>query len=169
MTASRLMPALAAACGLLLPLSAQAHPQPHGAAAAAVEAPQPPAEAAKVVDAFHAALRRGDTAAAAASLADAVLIFEAGGAERSKAEYAASHLPGDAAFAQAVGSDLARRIGGGGGGDLAWVASEGRTKGRYKERDVDRLTTETMILRRQGGAWKIVHAHWSSRAAAAAH
>ena len=55
-------------------------------------------------------------------------------------------------------------------GDLAWVASEGRTRGRYKDRDIDRdidrITTETMILRRVGGVWRIVHVHWSSRAAA---
>lgn len=135
---------------------------PTAAAAAA------PAGAAKVVDAFHAALARGDTAGASTFLSDAVLIFEAGGAERSRAEYAAAHLPGDAAFAQAVGSKLTRRTGGA-SGDRAWVASEGRTKGRYKDRDVDRITTETMVLRRQAGAWRIVHVHWSSRTAAAAH
>lgn len=158
--------ALALAAGLA-PLGAQAHPEPHAAASTAA-APQPPADAAKVVDAFHAALRRGDTAAATANLSDAVLIFEAGGAERSQAEYAKAHLAGDAAFAQAVGSELTRRTGGA-GGDLAWVASEGRTRGRYKDRDVDRITTETMVLRRQAGVWRIVHVHWSSRAASAAH
>jgi len=145
---------------------AQAHPQPHATAPAA-DAPQAPAAAAAVVDAFHAALRRGDTAAATSHLGEAVLIFEAGGAERSRAEYAAAHLAGDAAFAQAVGSELTRRTGGG-AGDLAWVASEGRTRGRYKARDVDRVTTETMVLRRQAGGWRIVHVHWSSRAAGAA-
>lgn len=151
----------------LAPLHVQAHPQPHAAASSAAAA-QPPAETAKVVDAFHAALRRGDTAAAATFLSDAVLIFEAGGAERSRSEYASAHLPGDAAFAQAVGSELIRRAGGA-SGDLAWVASEGRTKGRYKDRDIDRVTTETMVLRRQAGAWRIVHVHWSSRATGAAH
>ena len=58
-------------------------------------------EAVAVVDAFHAALKRGDTIAAAALLVDDVLIFESGGVERTKAEYAARHLPADAAFAQA--------------------------------------------------------------------
>jgi ketosteroid isomerase-like protein len=163
----RLHLAALALAASLVPLGTQAHPQPHAAASTAA-APQPPADAAKVVDAFHAALRRGDTAAATSNLSEAVLIFEAGGAERSQAEYAKAHLAGDAAFAQAVGSELTRRTGGA-GGDLAWVASEGRTRGRYKDRDVDRITTETMVLRRQAGAWKIVHVHWSSRAAAAAH
>lgn len=158
---------LACAATLLTATAAQAHPAAPGAPAA-LAASQAPAEATKVIDAFHAALRRGDTAAAAALLTDAVLIFEAGGAERSKAEYASAHLPGDAAFAQAVGSELSRRSGGA-SGDLAWAASEGRTRGRFRDRDVDRITTETMVLRRQAGAWRIVHVHWSSRAAAAAH
>jgi len=164
------LPPLALALAALLlitPGAATAHPADHKAAPPASLAPAP-AEAAKVVDAFHAALARGDATAAGALLADAVVIFEAGGAERSKAEYAAAHLPGDAAFAQAVGSKLTRRTGGA-GGDMAWVASEGRTRGRYEDRDVDRITTETMVLRRQAGAWKIIHVHWSSRAADAAH
>jgi ketosteroid isomerase-like protein len=67
-----------------------------------------------------------------------------------------------------VGSELTRRAGGT-AGELAWVASEGRTRGRFKERDVDRITTETMVLRRQAGGWRIIHVHWSSRAASAAH
>lgn len=160
--------ALAVAATLMLataPALALAHPGEHLQAAAPMAAPP---EAARAVDAFHAALRRGDTAAALAQLADDVLIFEAGGAERSKAEYAAAHLAGDAAFAQAVPGTLLRRTGGLTGG-LAWVASEGRTQGRYKDRDVDRITTETMLLRRDGATWRIVHVHWSSRAAAAAH
>ncbi|MFP5329926.1 MAG: YybH family protein [Alphaproteobacteria bacterium] len=118
-------------------------------------------EAAAVVDAFHAALRGGDTAAALAMLAEDVLIFEGGGVERSKAEYASHHLEADAAFSKAVTSTLTRRAGGV-SGDLAWVASEGRTAGEYKGRPVDRVTAETMLLRRSGGAWKIVHIHWSS-------
>ena len=168
MTPTRRLAAFAFAFGAsLFATIAQAHPQPHPAAPAA-GAPEAPADAAKVVDAFRAALRQGDTAAATAHLSDAVLIFEAGGVERSRAEYAAAHLGGDAAFAQAVGSELTRRTGGA-GGDLAWVSSEGRTRGRYKDRDVDRITTETMVLRRQAGVWRIVHVHWSSRAASAAH
>lgn len=48
-------------------------------------------------------------------------------------------------------------------GDLAWIASEGRTTGDYKGKTVDRLTAETMILTRVGDAWRIFHIHWSSR------
>ena len=131
---------------------------------AALSQPTFDLSAAEVVDAFHAALERGDTTAAAGLLSDAIVVYEEGEAERSKAEYAGHHLPADAVFAKAVGSHMTRRSGGV-GGDLAWVASEGRTQGRYKDRDIDRITTETMVLRRVSGAWKIVHVHWSSRAA----
>lgn len=117
-------------------------------------------EATAAVDAFHAALRSGDTAAALALLADEVLIFEGGRVERSKAEYAAHHLAADAAFSKAVSSTLTRRAGGA-SGDTAWVASEGRTTGEYRGRPIDRVTAETIVLRRSGGAWKIVHIHWS--------
>ena len=117
--------------------------------------------AAATVDAFHAALRRGDTKAAAALVADDALIFEEGGAERSKAEYAASHLAADADFSSAVTSTVTRRIGHANGA-LAWIASEGRTSGTYKGRTLDRATVETMVLRRAGRSWRIVHIHWSS-------
>jgi ketosteroid isomerase-like protein len=134
-----------------------------GSAAAA--SPKATAEAEAVVDAFHAALSRGDTGAAAALLADDALIFEEGGAERSKAEYSAHHLPADAAFSKAVSSRVTRRLGGAAGG-VAWVASEGRTSGTWAGKPIERLTTETMLLRRIDEKWKIVHIHWSSAAAA---
>jgi len=119
--------------------------------------------AAAMVDAFHAALRRGDTRSAAASLAGSALIFEDGGVERSKAEYASQHLAADAAYTQAVPAVLTRRAGDA-IGPIAWIASEGRTTGSYSGKPVDRITAETMILKRSGRDWKIVHIHWSSAA-----
>lgn len=119
--------------------------------------------AAAVVDAFHAALARGDTKTALTLLADDALVFETGGVERGKSEYAAHHLAADAAFSQAVPATRTRRT-----GDainrIAWIGSEGRTTGNYKGKPVDRITSETMVLRRVGSAWKIVHIHWSSAA-----
>lgn len=116
---------------------------------------------AAAVDAFHAALHRGDARAAAALLAEDALIFESGGAERSKAEYAAHHLPADAEFSRSVSSTVIQRTGSS-VGSLAWVASEGRTSGTYKGKPLDLLTTETMLLRRTNTGWRIVHIHWSS-------
>jgi ketosteroid isomerase-like protein len=115
------------------------------------------------VGAFHAALERGDTRAAAALLTHDALIFEAGGAERTKAEYSAHHLPADAEFSRSVSSVVVRRAGQS-DGTVAWIATEGRTTGTYKGKALDLLTTETMVLRRAGGGWKITHIHWSSAA-----
>ena len=120
--------------------------------------------AAATVDAFHSALRRGDTRAAAALLARDVLIFESGGVERSKEEYESHHLGADAEFAKAVPSALTRRAGEATGA-MAWIASEGRTTGTYNGKALARVTTETMVLRRVGKAWKIAQIHWSSAAA----
>lgn len=114
-----------------------------------------------VVDAFHAALGRGDTTAAKALLADDALIYESGGVERGKAEYAASHLAADAAFARATRRSVTRRAGSA-DGRTAWVASESTTKGMYKTRAIDSVSAETMVLRRGRAGWRIVHIHWSS-------
>jgi ketosteroid isomerase-like protein len=118
--------------------------------------------ASATVDAFHAALERGDTKAAAALLADDALVFESGGVERGKAEYASHHLPADALFARAVASKVTRRAGQA-DGRTAWIASESTTKGTYKGKPIDSVGTETMVLRREQAGWRIVHIHWSSK------
>ena len=153
------------AAALLLAGIAQAQPQPNQTATAPKLGQIAPSAqpAASVVDAFHAALRRGDTKAALSHLTENALIYEAGGVERGRQEYASHHLAADAAFARAVPGTITRRAGQG-VGDTAWLATEGRTKGTYKGKPVDRVTLETMVLRRVAGAWKIVHIHWSSAA-----
>jgi ketosteroid isomerase-like protein len=117
--------------------------------------------AAAVVDAFHAALRQGNTKTALSHLAENALIFEAGGVERGRQEYASHHLGADSAFSQAVPGKVTRRAGEA-MGNVAWIATEGRTSGTYRGKAIDQVTTETMVLRRAGKAWKIVHIHWSS-------
>ena len=155
----------AAALVTLVCFSMQASAQRTRVTQTASQDSVPPAAraAAAVVDVFHAALARGDTKAALALLADDALIFESGGVERGKAEYAAHHLAADAAFSQAVPANRNRRTASA-IGSIAWVASEGRTTGNYKGKPVDRITSETMVLRRVGTDWKIVHIHWSSAA-----
>jgi ketosteroid isomerase-like protein len=144
-------------------LAPDAHAEEPTRWTAAASAPLSPAatEAANVVDAFRAALSRGDGPAALSLLADDVLILEAGGAERSKAEYAAHHLEADMAFATAVPERVGQRAGMA-AGDLAWIASEGRSTGRFNDKPVDRITAETMVLRRERRGWLITHIHWSS-------
>jgi ketosteroid isomerase-like protein len=158
----RLIAIWSAGLAILLTLASPvwAH-EPAGSATQRQALPASAHSAAATVDAFHAALQRGDTRSAAALLAEDALIFEEGGAERSKAEYAAHHLPADAAFSKVVHSNIVRRSGGSSGA-LGWIATEGRMSGTYKGESVDRVTTETMLLRRVGQGWKIVHIHWSS-------
>ena len=156
---------MAIASALLLADIAVAHPESnHSGSAAEVRAVVPTARpAAAVVDAFHAALRRGDTKAAQSYLAESALIYEAGGVEHGRQEYASHHLGADSAFAKAVPGTVTRRAGDA-AGNIAWIATEGRTVGTYKDKAIDRITAETMVLRRQGKTWKIVHIHWSSAA-----
>ena len=159
------LPMIAAACAIFALASPANAAQPRAGSAAVpashLSAPARPAAA--VVDAFHAALRRGDTKAALGLLADDALIFEAGGVERGKAEYASHHLASDAAFSQAVPGTVTRRSGEA-VGNVAWIATEGRTTGTFKGKPVDRRTVETMVLRRTRAGWKIAHIHWSSAA-----
>jgi ketosteroid isomerase-like protein len=159
--------ALAATASVLACAAAWAHEPAAAPAASATALRGEAAKAGAVVDAFHAALKAGDTARAASLLDDGVLIYEVGGAERSKAEYAAHHLPADAAYAKTAEETLVRRQAQV-SGDMAWIASQGETRsGTGAAKPSVRLTTETMILRKTAGAWRIVHVHWSSRAAPA--
>src|SRR5262245_4341043 len=122
------------------------------------------AEPAKTVDAFYGALAKGDGAAAWALLDDGVQIYEQGWVERSKAVYASEHLGSDTAFAGATTHTTTARSGFV-AGDMATVISEGKTTGTFKDKPIDSVTLETMTLRRGPSGWRIVHIHWSSRAA----
>lgn len=116
---------------------------------------------------FHAALDAGNAEAAAALLADDLTVYEEGRVEHSKAEYLRDHLPADIAFSRAVPgtTTLSQTFT---KGDMAWVISEGRSRGAFEGKPVDRITTETMVLRLDAGGWRIVHIHWSSHKAPAA-
>lgn len=122
------------------------------------------AQAARVVDAFHTALKKGDGKAASDLLAETALIFEAGGAERSKADYQAKHLADDLAYESKAVERIVRRSGAA-IGDTAWIATQGQVQSGPPGHVTRRLTTETMVLQRYKTEWRIVHIHWSSRAA----
>jgi ketosteroid isomerase-like protein len=150
----------------LLLLAAPAAAQAHDGHAPAAAAPARVAPAAAdgpvaVVDAFHAALKRGDADAAAALLDEHAIVYEQGGVERTKAQYVAAHLPADAQYSKAMEETVVGRENAVSGA-VAWVITDGRTRGTYEGRPVDRATTETMILHRTPAGWRIVHVHWSS-------
>lgn len=136
----------------------------HGNNASAPAAPAAPAEvsaAVATVNAFHAALASGDTAAALALMTEDALIFESGGVERGRAEYAGHHLKADAAFSAATRRTLVSRSEGQ-SGDAAWVTSVETVTGTFRSRTINSRSVETMLLRRVEGRWLIAHIHWSS-------
>jgi len=154
---------LLAAVVLVAAGAAQAHEPAKTAATSGQVSPSARA-ARQAVEGFHAALAAGETQRALDYLAPDVLIVEEGGAERSRAEYASHHLAADAAFTHAVPSTPLASTGEA-IGDLAYIVTESRMTGTYNGKPVDRLSAESMMLRNGPAGWKIVHIHWSSRAA----
>ena len=113
------------------------------------------------IGAFHAALTRGDTAEVLLLLAEDALIFESGGVERGRSEYASHHLANDAEFSAAVQRTMIEQKSGG-SGDMAWVTSVENVTGTFRGRPVNSRSVETMLLRRIDENWRILHIHWSS-------
>ncbi len=136
-----------------IPSDSDGGPSPATTAEAAAEA---------TVEAFHEALAAGNRDAVLLTLDDDVVIFESGGAEMTKGEYAQHHLEGDLAFSAVVEREIIDRSSRSDGAS-AWVLTRSRTRGTYRERVLDLVGTETMILRRTGEGWRVVHVHWSSR------
>lgn len=115
------------------------------------------------VDAFQAALKSGNAEAAERWLAPDVLIYEGGGAERSRAEYAGHHLAGDIAFMKKAQIEILKRSSGG-DEKTAWVTTESRIRGESsKGKPLDVASTETALLKNTAEGWRIVHLHWSSQ------
>ena len=155
------LPLTLALAFLVLPASVLA--QPRGDAGAE---PSPATDSTDVVSAihgFHEALSSGDGDAALGFLADDVHIAESGGLE-TRAEYQSHHLPGDMAFASAVGR-VSTFTSVNVLGDVAWAMSSSSTQGTFREREINSRGAELIVLRRDGDEWKITAIHWSSRQA----
>lgn len=116
----------------------------------------------QALEAFHAALTSGDTAAATARLAPGVTIYESGYVERSRDEYAGHHMPADMKFAKASTSRVLKQTEQR-EGNMAVIWSETETLATIKGKDVTTLGTETAVLQKSGDNWVIAHLHWSSR------
>lgn len=147
---------------LVFPHHAAAHENAAAAPVPAAAADAGTAAAVAVVDRFSTALQKGDLVTAGALLADDVLILESGGAERSRDEYLGHHAKGDAEFLKSAHVQRLRqtaRV----EGVLAWIGTESEIHTSKDGKPLTLLSTETMILRQSGEAWRIVHIHWSSR------
>jgi ketosteroid isomerase-like protein len=116
----------------------------------------------QVVDSFHAALRAKNTAAALSLLDRGLVVFEFGTVDPTVEAYAFQHLPFDMDVAAATKWTLeTRRVGG--EGNERWVLSTYRVTGTQKDgTPIDLTTLETVILRRTGDTFRIVHFHWST-------
>ncbi len=121
-------------------------------------------EAESALDSFQAALAAGDKDAALARLAPEVVIFESGGAELSRDEYAHHHLAGDMEYLAATTTERVDRRSGS-SGDLVWVLTRSKTTGTFRGKLVATQGDETALLARTADGWRIVHLHWSSHAA----
>ena len=132
-----------------------------GAASAQSESDAAPVA---VVERFGAALAKGDLATVESLLDPQVLILESGGSEQDRAEYMGHHAGADAKFLRGATVLPGRRrvhV----DGEMAWVGSESEIHARDGGKPITLRSTETMVLRRRDGAWRIVHIHWSSRRA----
>jgi ketosteroid isomerase-like protein len=141
------------ALGALAPADARAQQEPtRSDSARAVEA----------VEAFRAALARGDSAAVAAQLLSEAVVLESGGIE-TKCEYLGHHFHADHAFLENMTREVEHRdvrI----EGNAAWVSTTSRMTGSYDGRALDLSSAELIVLRRRRPAgWRVAAVHWSSR------
>lgn len=154
---------LALAAWLLLSRPGWAHdPKEHAPDAPALKVDAPAQPAVAVVEQFSKALQAGDLDEVGALLADDVLILESGGAERSREEYLGHHAGADATFLRGAHVQVKQRVARA-EGSLAWVGTESELHASKDGKPLTLLSTETMILRKVGADWRIVHIHWSSR------
>lgn len=116
----------------------------------------------EVVDAFHDALQKNDTAKALALLSRDLVVFEFGLVDPSIEAYAFAHLPFDMDYKKQTNwEQTSRRMGG--TGDVRWVLTTFRIRGNQPDGTViDEIHLETMVLQRVADAWRIAHIHWSS-------
>ena len=80
----------------------------------------------------------------------------------SRDEFASGHLGGDMAYMAAVTREVTDSrttmdV------DVAVVMNRTKMSGTMGDREINRVVVETVVLRRVGGEWKIVHIHWSTR------
>ena len=119
------------------------------------------AAVASTVNAYHAALARGDAASALGLLAADAVILENGSLE-TREQYRSHHLPADMEFAQAVPTRRgAMQITV--NADSAWASSTSVTQGSFRERAINSAGAELMLLSRTATGWVIRAIHWSSR------
>ena len=149
--------------GIAVSFSALAHdPKAHAANSVTSLIDEQAQPAVAVVEQFSKALQSANFDQVRALLADDVLILESGGAERSREEYLGHHAISDATFLKGAHVQVKQRTARV-EGPLAWVGTESELHATKDGKALTLLSTETMILKKTGADWRIVHIHWSSR------
>ena len=109
---------------------------------------------------LHSALQSGDESTIKSIMHETVLIFEGSGAERSLEEYASHHMKSDIKFLKSMAVKLLERnilI----EGNVAVSSSRSKIKGTYKGKSFEKITVETLTLKKIDGIWKVIRVHWS--------
>lgn len=115
------------------------------------------------VNVFRGALLDGNVGTALTMLAPDVVVYQGGGEEGSREDYAKNQIRKDIAHLAAYyveeknqKHDVQD--------NLAWVSTRLRLLGKSTEKPVEHFGTETVVLRRTLSGWLIVHRHWSDSA-----
>jgi mono/diheme cytochrome c family protein len=145
-------------------ITAEAGDHHHGDAGDSESPParELPAGPVAAVDAFHQALKDGDSAAALALLHDKATILEDGQIE-TRQEYAGHHLGADMKFAAQTQSETVSReqqV----NDRQATVTTRSRVTGSHDGSPVDVVLDEAATLYRTDDGWLITHIQWSQSA-----
>jgi ketosteroid isomerase-like protein len=126
--------------------------------------PLPPDEAGvtATLEAFYAAVKKGDGQAAMALIAPDAVFLE-GGRLETRQEYEENHLPADIEFEREVDGkrgpiDVTFE------GNVAWAIATTEYEGTFQAEPVNFVSAQLMVLSRDASnAWRIRSIHWSSR------
>lgn len=159
---------LGLAMAMISPAMAQSTPAPSHVVAdqpsskTGIDVPAAAQAAAAIVDAFGKSISAGDLKTVETLLDPGVIILESGNVERSRAEYLGHHAKEDAEFLAGAHVTLMRRTARV-SVDSAWVATENEIIAKHDGIPMTLISTETMVLKKTGPDWRIVHIHWSSK------
>jgi len=114
----------------------------------------------QVADFLHEALTESDQEKLFDVVAPDVLIFEAGGVEASREEYASHHMHSDMKFmATMTRTVIDRKVMR--EGAMAVVTTQSTISGIYNDNPLNLNSTETLVMKMGQNGWQIHHIHWS--------
>ena len=95
-------------------------------------------------------------------LTEDVLIIEGGHAQTTKVEYMGGHMLSDMKFLTDMTSETISQESGQ-AGDRAWSVTHSRSVGTYGGKEYDLTSREFLLMRREGGKWKIAMIEWADK------